>query len=206
MELYQYQALQQFLETSKYSDGYSEKQKQQLKNAAKYFTNQNNILYHKDEEDSTKIQYVIKVTELKTILYNSHDNPLCGYLKFEATYNQIKQKYFWYNMRKTVQNYISNCEVCQCEGKRRRNEPLQTIKVNQLFGRVGIDIVRPLPKTSRNNQYIVIAMDYLTKWPEARAISDATARSVASFLYEDIIYRHGYPKELVSDNGNAFIS
>ena len=49
-------------------------------------------------------------------------------------------------------------------------------------------------------------MDYLTKWPEARAIPDATARSVASFLYEDIICRHGYPKELVSDNGSAFIS
>jgi len=49
-------------------------------------------------------------------------------------------------------------------------------------------------------------MDYLTKWPEARAIPNATARSVASFLYEDIICRHWCPKELVSDNGSAFIS
>jgi len=139
------------LETSRYPDGYSEKQKRQLKNAAKYFNNQNNILYHKEEEDSSKVQRVIKVMELETILYNSHDNPLCGHLKFEATYNRIKQKYFWYSMRKTIQDYISNCEVCQQEGKRRKNEPLQTIKVNQPFGRVGIDIVGPLPKTSQNN-------------------------------------------------------
>jgi transposase InsO family protein len=39
-----------------------------------------------------------------------------------------------------------------------------------------------------------------------RAIPDAMAKSVANFLYEDIICRHGYPQELVSDNGSAFIS
>ena len=109
-------------------------------------------------------------------------------------------------MRKIIQDYISNCEVCQCEGKRRKNEPLWTIKVNQPFERVGIDIVGLLPKISRNNQYIIVTVDYLIKWPEARAILDATARLVASFLYKDIICRYDYPKELVSDNGSAFIS
>ena len=109
-------------------------------------------------------------------------------------------------MKKTIQDYISNCEVCQYEGKRRKNKPLQTIKVNQPFGRVRIDIVGLLLKTSWNNQYIVIAMDYLTKWLKARAISNATIKSIASFLYEDIICRYRYLKELVSNNGSAFIS
>ena len=49
-------------------------------------------------------------------------------------------------------------------------------------------------------------MDYLTKWPEARAIPDATAVSVASFFYEDIICHHGCLQEIISDNGSAFIS
>ena len=49
-------------------------------------------------------------------------------------------------------------------------------------------------------------MDYLTKWPEARAIPDMTAKSVAAFFYEDIVCRYGCPKEIVSDNGSAFIS
>ena len=44
--------------------------------------------------------------------------------------------------------------------------------MNQPFEKVGIDIVRPLPKTRNGNSYIVVAMDYLTKWPEARAIPD----------------------------------
>src|SRR6266487_5979456 len=49
-------------------------------------------------------------------------------------------------------------------------------------------------------------MDYLTKWPEARAIPDMTAKSVVSFFYEDIVYRHSCPKEIISDNGSTFIS
>src|SRR4051812_5840292 len=71
---------------------------------------------------------------------------------------------------------------------------------------MGINIVDPLAKTTQGNVYIVVAVDYLTKWPEARAIPDATANSIAKFFYEDIICRHGCPKELVSDNGSAFIS
>ena len=70
-------------------------------------------------------------------------------------------------MQQTVQKYIANCEVCQHEGKRQKNEALQTIQVNQPFEKIGIDIVEPLPKTAQKNRYIVAAMDYLTKWPEA---------------------------------------
>ena len=206
MELQQYQTLKHYLEEGIYPSEYTQKQQQQLKVAAKYFSIQNNLLYHQDEANPDNQQCVIKVTELETVLYNSHDNPLSGHLKFEATYNRIKAKYFWYNMRQAIKSYISNCEVCQREGRRRRNEPLRIIKVNQPFGRVGIDIVGPLPKTRAGNQYIVVAMDYLTKWPEAKAIPDATAQSVARFIYEDIICRHSCPVEIVSDNGSAFVS
>jgi len=101
---------------------------------------------------------------------------------------------------------VANCEVCQREGRKQKNEALRTIQVNQPFEKIGIDIVEPLPVTAQKNRYIVVAMDYLTKWPEARAIPDMTAKSVASFFYEDIVCRHGCPKEIVSDNGSAFIS
>ena len=109
-------------------------------------------------------------------------------------------------MQYTIQKYIANCEVCQRDGRRQKNENLHTIKVNQPFEKVGIDIVSPLPKTKNNNCYIVVAIDYLTKQPEARAIPDQTARSVASFFYKDIICQYSCPKEIVSDNSLVFIS
>ena len=62
-----------------------------------------------------------------------------------------------------------------------------------------MNIVGPLPKTERGNVFIVVATEYLTKWPEARAIPDAKASSVVFFFYEDIICRHGCPKVLLTD-------
>jgi hypothetical protein len=69
-----------------------------------------------------------------------------------------------------------------------------------------MDIVRPLPKTKNSNKYIVVATEYLTKWPEARAIPNAKASSVVSFFCEDIICRHGCPKEILTDRGTHFVN
>ena len=112
MEQQQYDTLINFIDTGNYPDGYTEKQKQQLQKAAKYFTIHHNTLYHNDGKDLTQLQRVVKKEELETVLYNSHDNPLSGHLKFEATYNQINQKYYWYGMKKMVQDYVDACEVC----------------------------------------------------------------------------------------------
>jgi hypothetical protein len=117
MELQQYQALKEYLEEGIYPSEYNNKQQQKLKTAAQYFKVENNKLYHLSEEEPEQLQRVIKITELETILYNTHDNPLSGHLKFEATYNRIKSKYFWYNMQRTIKEYIRNCEVCQREGR-----------------------------------------------------------------------------------------
>ena len=163
MNQQQYNQLQYYLNTKQYLPNLNQKQQQQLKKAAKYFTNINQILYYWSKLNSDFLQQVIKERELETILYNTHNSPLAGYLKVNATINHIQQKYFWYNMWQTIQKYIANCEVCQCKGKRQKNEALQTIQVNQPFEKIGIDIVGPLLKTAQKNRYIVVAIDYLTK-------------------------------------------
>src|SRR5688572_23475341 len=58
--------------------------------------------------------------------------------------------------------------------------------------------------TISGNKYIIVAMDYFTKWPEAKAVPNATAEQVAIFLYEDIICRHGCPQKILSDRGTHF--
>src|SRR5205807_941289 len=69
---------------------------------------------------------------------------------------------------------------------------------------IGIDFVGPLEKTRRGNRYILVTTDYLTKWPEAKAMKDATATNVVKFIYEVIICRHGCPKIILSDRGTHF--
>src|SRR5438034_2556904 len=47
-------------------------------------------------------------------------------------------------------------------------------------------------------------MDYLTKWPEAKPVKEATAEQAAKFIYEEIICRHGCPAKILSDQGSHF--
>ena len=63
-----------------------------------------------------------------------------------------------------------------------------------------------MPKTERGNSYIIVFMDYLTKWPEAYAISDQSSETIARLLVENVICCHGVPKELLSDIGPNLLS
>ena len=65
-----------------------------------------------------------------------------------------------------------------------------------IFERWGIDIVGPLPQTEDGYRYIVVAIDYFSRWPEARPLTHANARQVAKFIYEEIICRFGAPRVL----------
>jgi len=87
MNQQQYNNLQHYLDTKQYPPDLNQKQQQQLKKAAKYFTNINRILYHKSELNPDILQRVIKESELETILYNTHDSPLAGHLKVDTTIN-----------------------------------------------------------------------------------------------------------------------
>ena len=83
--------------------------------------------------------------------------------------------------------------------------PLTPIPVSGPFDRVGVDVIK-FAKSSSGNQYAVVFMDYLTKWPEVFAVADQTALTITKLLVEHVISRHGVPAELLSDRGAAFLS
>ena len=62
----------------------------------------------------------------------------------------------------------------------------------------------PLPITMRQLKFLVIGIDYFTKWVEAEALATITEKNVKSFIWRNIVYRYGIPRVLVSDNGKQF--
>ena len=88
----------------------------------------------------------------------------------------------------------------------RQNNQKRTISPTDIFERWGVDIVEPLPITREGNRYIVVAMDYFSRQPEARPLKTANADTVAIFLYEEIICRFGAPRILQSDRGTYFVN
>jgi len=109
-------------------------------------------------------------------------------------------------MEDDVKEYIKICDTCQRRGTQHRREELILIKVQGPFYRIGIDIKGPLLITNSGNKYIVVAMNYFTKWPEAKVISNMQAETVAKFIYEKIISRHSILQEILSDRGTSFVN
>ena len=68
-----------------------------------------------------------------------------------------------------------------------------------------MDVVGPLPCTKSGNKFLLVIIDYATKWPEVFALRNVTTETVVHCLIE-MTARIGVPKELLSDNGSNFIS
>src|SRR6266542_648596 len=123
--------------------------------------------------------------------------------KYHGKY-ELKERYYWPKIKDDIKSYIQTCDQCQRREKTTDENELHSIRIKELFYQWGIDIVEPLTETSRGNKYIVVAIDYFTKYPEARALANANARNVANFLYEDIICRYECPRKIISDRGIHF--
>jgi len=63
-----------------------------------------------------------------------------------------------------------------------------------------------MPRTLRGNRYVVVFVEYLTKWVEAYAVEDQTSETIARLLIDNVVCRHGAPTQLLSDRGANLLS
>ena len=157
-------------------------------------------------EKKEKLLRILLENEIESVLYMTHDHPTGGHLGRDAVYNKIKERFYWKGMKEDIENYIRTYEKCQRRGGITNRTYLNPIKVKQAFDTIGIDFVGPLNRTRKGNKYILVLTEYLTKWPEAKALKEATAEKVAEFLYKEIICRHGCPRKIISDRGSHFVN
>ena len=83
--------------------------------------------------------------------------------------------------------------------------PLVPLPVAGAFDRVGVDVIQ-FVRSESGNKYAIVFVDYLTKWVEVFPTADQTALTIARLFVEQIISRHGVPRELLSDRGANFLS
>jgi len=162
---------------------------------------QNGKLYFKPK-DKKKLREVIRINELEEILYETHNN--AGHFGTQAVYTKLQPDFYWPNMFKKIEEYVKACKTCQFRKKPTPNEPLHPIKVTKPAQVIGLDCVGPLKETPNNNKYIITAVDHFTKWAEAKAVPDIKATTIAKFLFDDIIARHGSPERILTDRGTSF--
>ena len=100
--------------------------------------------------------------------------------------------FFWPTLFKDDHEYATQCDQCQqMWGISRRNEmPLQNIMEVEVFDCWGIDFVGPFP-SSFGNEYILVVVDYMSKWVEVVAAPKNDAKTVVKFLKKNIFARFG---------------
>ncbi|XP_071712640.1 uncharacterized protein [Rutidosis leptorrhynchoides] len=104
--------------------------------------------------------------------------------------------FYWPSIFKDAHRIYKSCDACQRDGKitKRDEMPQHSIQVCEVFDIWGIDFIGPYPK-SHSNLYIHVAIDYVSKWAEAKALPTNDAWVVITFL-KGIFARFGTPYEM----------
>jgi Integrase zinc binding domain/Integrase core domain len=203
MEEFNYNNLIYYLTRNEFPEMTTKPQQESLKKQARNFQVFHNLLYKIDRKTRAKIR-VVRPFEMEAVLFMFHNDPLSAHASTDRMMSKMKSRYYWPQMYENIKEYVKSCDICQRRGGYKRSEPLHPIPVGEPFHRIGMDYVGPLPKTTKGNRYIIVAMDYMTKWPEAKPVKEATAESTVNFVYEDIITRHGCPGIILTDRGTHF--
>ncbi|GJX73116.1 reverse transcriptase domain-containing protein [Tanacetum coccineum] len=143
--------------------------------------------------------------EALDILEACHNGPTGGHHGANLTAKKVFDAgFFWPSIYKDTHELVKNCDSCQRQGKISQKDemPQNSIQVCEIFDVWGIDFMGPFP-SSRGNKYILVAVDYLSKWVEAKALPTNDARVVCKFL-KSLFARFGAPRAIISDRGTHF--
>ncbi|CAL2238230.1 unnamed protein product [Prunus armeniaca] len=152
------------------------------------------------------IRRCVPEEEQESILRHSHELACGGHFGAKKTALKILQSgFFWPTLFKDAFNFCVKCDRCQRMGNiSRRNEmPLKNILFVELFDVWGIDFMGPFP-SSFGYTYILVAVDYVSKWVEAIATKTNDHKVVLKFLRDNILTRFGTPRAVISDGGSHF--
>ena len=173
--------------------------------------------YSYDEEED-KLYYTFKSGEVvrvltsqeekSEVLRHAHSSDLAGHFGVNKTHWAIRKqgKTFWHGLFEEVEEYVRSCEVCQKRNSTslKQTVPLRTIKLPKHAMRlIGVDVKR-MPLSSEGYRYLVVAIDYHSKYTFARPLKSKTAAEIAAFLFEDIFCMCGFVRYMITDNGGEF--
>nr|GEW07480.1 reverse transcriptase domain-containing protein [Tanacetum cinerariifolium] len=117
------------------------------------------------------------------ILKACHSGPTGGYYGANYTAKKVfDSSFYWPTIYKNAFELVKHCDSCQRHGKisQRDEMPQNSIQVCEIFDVWGIDFIRPFPSL-KGNKYILVAVDYLSKWVEAKALPLTTHELLSNF-------------------------
>ncbi|XP_052305631.1 uncharacterized protein LOC112325327 [Populus trichocarpa] len=198
-----YYDIKNLVQNHEYPVGASKTDKKTLRRLAIDFYLDGEILY-KRSFDGTLLR-CLNEADARKALREVHE----GICSTHASGHMIARKiqragYFWMTLEKDCIDYVRKCQVYS-DKVNMPPAPLFNLISPWPFAMWGIDVIGPVnPKASNGHRFILVAIDYFTKWVEANSYAHVTQKVVKRFIEKDLICRYGPPEKIVTDNAQNF--
>lgn len=161
--------------------------------------------HHPAPED---LPLVVPATLVKHFLAAYHTSAESAHLGFKKVLPRLLRECHWPNMVADLLAFERGCESCAARTVPRRGPvgTMHPISATRPWEMLGMDILGPLPRTRKGNAYIIVFMDYFTRFAIVCPLRTQTAAEVARTLVNAVILQRGAPTRLLSDRGSAFLS
>ncbi|GLT99841.1 hypothetical protein SLE2022_172540 [Rubroshorea leprosula] len=118
----------------------------------------------------------------------------------------LRHGYYWPTMVEDAQSYVKKCPTCQfnADDIHMPGEMLSSLTSPWPFAQWGVDLLGPFIKGKGGCTFLVVAVDYFTKWIEAKPLSTTTERKIEEFLFNSILCSSAYLSELSPTMGHSF--
>ncbi|GJU97838.1 reverse transcriptase domain-containing protein [Tanacetum coccineum] len=120
----------------------------------------------------------------------------------------MRQGYYWPTMHADAKEEVDKCDSCQIHSPipRLPKTHMTSIMAPWPFYQWGMDILGPLTPARGGAKFVIVAIDYFTKWIEAKPLVKITGKEVIRFVMGNIICRFGLPRIIVTDNGAQLVN
>ncbi|VFQ93701.1 unnamed protein product [Cuscuta campestris] len=145
--------------------------------------------------------------EAERVIAEVHEG-VCAAHQMSRTLAQriILLGYYWPTIVGDCERYVQRCRTCQVFYKHPGRPATYYQPTSNVipFSRWGIDIIGAFPVAQGGKKFVMVAIDYFTKWIDAEAMTTITVRQCEKFVWKNIITRFGAPRIIVTDNGPQF--
>lgn len=201
-------ALFNYITRKTYPLGSTESTKSMLRKKSKRYLAQRGKLFQREIVDGKEYlgRELLHEGTIDSVVLRVHNE---GHLGVNNTWKKIKLQFVGKNLYERVRESVASCTTCQA---RQKTPHLRVTPGNPIptpsrpFYLVGTDCVGPMQETPDGNKYIMVAIDYLTKWPIAQAVPDITAERTERFLMDNIVSQFGVPNFLITDRGSNYMA
>ncbi|RDX62138.1 Retrovirus-related Pol polyprotein, partial [Mucuna pruriens] len=181
----------------------TENDKRTLRRLASGFFLDGDILY-KRNADMLLLRCVIE-KEAQEILEEVHEGTFGTHANGHSLARKIlRVGYYWTTMEADCCQHVRRCVKCQVyvDHVHAALTALQNLTSPWPFSMWGIDMIGPIePKASNRHRFILVAIDYFTKWVEAESYTSVSRNVVSRFIKRNIVCRYGVPADIITDNG-----